>query len=509
MLFQMSVYGAVIIMVIFLIRPIIKRLLPKNILLILWAVVFIRLLIPYTLISPISIYSLWDRSFESSAVEISFPLSSSEPDIDIYPDKIPNSEISEDISNNLMFSSNPTEEKNSVLTLIYLSVSVVAALFFTIIYLRCLKEFKISLPIKNDFTEKWLNEHPLRRSVSIRQSDKISSPITYGILRPVVLMPKSTDWSCEKRLNYVFLHEYVHIRRFNALLKLICTIVLCIHWFNPAVWLMYFLFNRDIELSCDEITVKKSGIGEKADYARTLIEMEENKLFLPSFHSAFVRNFLKERIIAVMKIKKTAFPAVISGAVLTFALISVFAFVSPDKFYSEDKAFEISSENTGKSFTNIELPFTENNIKPNDETYAVYEPFGLTINPISGKLYYNEKPVRRFDDKISNGFFGVKAVGYFEKDGVTDIKAVRENNVLIGLEIISDESFGGENNDFYQRENDMPEMFSAYSEYGLNYNKEETAFYYDGNRVRLFWDSLNSFSSPSLSENPFLSKISN
>ena len=75
----------------------------------------------------------------------------------------------------------------------------------------------MSLPVENDYTRRWLAEHPLRRRLAIRQSDRVSSPLTFGVLRPVILMPKAIDWTDERALAYVLEHEFVHIRRFDAL----------------------------------------------------------------------------------------------------------------------------------------------------------------------------------------------------------------------------------------------------------------------------------------------------
>jgi beta-lactamase regulating signal transducer with metallopeptidase domain len=66
---------------------------------------------------------------------------------------------------------------------------------------------------------RWLREHPTRRNVQIRQSDKIATPLTYGIWKQVVLLPKTTDWTGEAKLFYILTHEFVHIKRFDILSK--------------------------------------------------------------------------------------------------------------------------------------------------------------------------------------------------------------------------------------------------------------------------------------------------
>ena len=107
-------------------------------------------------------------------------------------------------------------------------------------------------------------------------------------------MPKKKDWENSQQLKYVLLHEYTHICRFDMVTKLIAALALCIHWFNPFVWAMYILFNRDIELSCDESVVRHFGENTKSFYARTLITMEEKKSGLTPLYNSFSRNAIEE-----------------------------------------------------------------------------------------------------------------------------------------------------------------------------------------------------------------------
>ena len=97
------------------------------------------------------------------------------------------------------------------------------------------------------------------------------------------MLPGHTDWKDERSLQFVLQHEYVHIRRYDAAWKLAAVLAVCMHWFNPAAWLMYVLLSRDMELSCDEGVVRKLGGESSGAYALTLIEMEEKKSGLAPF----------------------------------------------------------------------------------------------------------------------------------------------------------------------------------------------------------------------------------
>ena len=196
---------------------------------------------------------------------------------------------------------------------------------FAWIYFRCCREFQMSLPMEDCFLENWQRTHPLRRRLSIRQSDQILSPLSYGFWRPVILLPKSTKCGDRFQLRYVLEHEYVHIRYFDAAVKLLMAAALCIHWFNPCVYLMYIFFNRDLELACAEAVVRRFGEEEKSAYAMALIEMEEEKSGLLPLGNSFSKNAIEERIGAIMKIKKISplvhglSAALVCGIALLFA----------------------------------------------------------------------------------------------------------------------------------------------------------------------------------------------
>jgi beta-lactamase regulating signal transducer with metallopeptidase domain len=206
---------------------------------------------------------------------------------------------------------------------------IICALFFLVTHLRSRRDYILALPLENDYVNAWLKKQKLWRSIQIRYSDSIDAPMTYGIWKPVILFPKSTDWQDESRLQYVLTHEMTHIRRFDILLKLLFIVALCVHWFNPLVWVMYVLANRDMELSCDEKVVWTFGETMKSAYALTLIGLEEKKSGFSPLCTNFAKNAIEERIVSIMKIKKMPFfitmLSVVIVAVLTIGVLSAFS----------------------------------------------------------------------------------------------------------------------------------------------------------------------------------------
>lgn len=386
----MSFSGAVLILVVALIRVVAVNRMPKKTFLVLWWIVLLRLLLPFSVPSPWSVYSIIQRNIPAEIVDEMWLGNFSLAEREGQPKDAERAEISEssagenavsefsagkeaisgpsageaEVFNSSagraavsglfagsVFSGSPVRPGSmghpvSVWHILWFAGMVCCGVFFTTSYIRRLLEFRISLPVQNDFVKQWLKENPLMRPLSVRQSDWVSAPLTYGVLRPVILMPKSTDWENKKQLLFIFVHEYVHIRRLDAVAKLIMVLTLCVHWFNPFVWMMYVLFNRDMELACDESVVRKAGESERAVYARMLISMEEERSGLMPLGSGFCKNAVEERITAIMKIRKTSVPAVLTAAVLTVCVTTVFATSAagggeekrsmPDKSFSEE-----------------------------------------------------------------------------------------------------------------------------------------------------------------------------
>ena len=304
---QMSVTGAVMILAITVLRALAINRVPKRTFLLLWGAALARLLVPFSLPSGWSIYSLLGRKAAADVPAAVLPV-------------VPAAGAAA-----VPQSGSAHGAPLPVWSIVWIAGALLCAAVFAVAYWRCYREFQMSLPVKNDFARRWLDAHPLRRTVEIRQSDRISSPLTFGVLRPVILMPKRTDWTDEDALGYVLEHEFVHIRRFDVLFKLALIAAVCAHWFNPMVWAMYVLANRDIELSCDETVVLHFGSGTRASYANVLIRMEETRSGFSPLCSHFSRNAIEERITAIMKTRKTTMLSLLAAAVLVTGTVTVFA----------------------------------------------------------------------------------------------------------------------------------------------------------------------------------------
>ena len=314
----MSVAGGVLILFIVVIRALAIHRLPKTTFLALWMIAALRLLLPLSIPMPFKIHI----------------------DLDVFSDvvqKLPSGNIGFPIPGESRHAydtgavvSSPAAERISIFVILWLVGVLLLALYFSISYLRSMRKFRMSVPDNTPYIREWLNAHQIVRPIEVRSSDLISSPLTYGILHPVILLPKKLDRNDQAALQYVLTHEYVHIRRFDAITKILFAAVLCIHWFNPLVWGMYVLANRDTELSCDAWVIRMMGAKNRSSYALMLIKMEERRSGMSALYSHFGKNAISERIEAIMKFKKTSIWACILALALIAGATTAFAAARTD-----------------------------------------------------------------------------------------------------------------------------------------------------------------------------------
>lgn len=367
---QMSFSGAVLILAVLVLRVLTINRLPKDTFLILWGIVLVRLTVPFSVPSELSVYSWIEQNLDGrltdqgNAEDVDTAAVKNDRNVIKQPINTGNDGIveenavientGEDVTNHKNFDIlyQPLAQGYNFVSgsligfVVWCAGMLLSMTYFTVSYLRCRFEFQTALPVDNPFAQHWLAEHP-HRCPAIRQSDKISTPLTYGIWHPVILMPKNTDWDNTQQLEYILMHEYIHILRCDTLAKLLGTYALCVHWFNPMVWIMYVFFNRDVEISCDEHVVRCFGENAKSVYARILIQMEAQRsnirTYLPLGNGFLFKigdNAMEERITAIMKIKKKSRTAAVLAAGFIVSMTAVFATSAAGKTAAADETQE-------------------------------------------------------------------------------------------------------------------------------------------------------------------------
>lgn len=437
-LLTMSLSAAVMIAAIVILRALLIDRLPKTTFLILWAVVLLRLLVPVSVPSAWSVYSLLQPKQQSiqTVQEESTVLPQVEPVLSqpsaittepVTPavdsaageaEEITATPARQESSSPTVQQSIPTEqqlqaEEEKTKPAISLPVEPSAliwgvgaaalGLYFVVGYWRATREFDMSLPVEHPFCGEWLRRQkekmPLRRQIRIRQFDRIGTPLTYGVRKPTILLPNQTLEEQPKTLTYILTHEYVHIRRFDCVSKLLLSAVLCLHWFNPLVWVMYVLANRDLELSCDEMVLRLLGIENRSAYAMALLEMEEKRSGFGALYSAFGKNAIEERIGAIMKMKKRSLLSVVMAVVLVFTLTACLA-TSP-----------VEEETSAQTASEIAWQYNRENLLWN------YIPYGFEFNQERNKWQYQNVDVHYFLDEK-------KGIEYYTEESGISFRAV-------------------------------------------------------------------------------------
>ena len=312
-LFQMSVSGGILVLFIVVIRALSIHRLPKTTFLVLWIIAALRLILPFSIPLPVNIHIGLDV-FSDVVQE----LPSGNIGSSLLGDNLPSYDTGGSVPSSAIV-------HISTLEILWLVGVLLLALYFFISYFRSMRKFRMSIPDNTTHIREWLNAHQIIRPIEVRSSDLISSPLTYGILHPVILLPKNLDRNDQAALKYVLTHEYVHIRRFDAITKILFAAVLCIHWFNPLAWVMYVLANRDMELSCDAWVIRMMGAKKRSSYALMLIKMEERRSEMSALCSYFGKLAISERIEAIMKFRKTSIWACALALVLVVGATTVFA----------------------------------------------------------------------------------------------------------------------------------------------------------------------------------------
>lgn len=193
---------------------------------------------------------------------------------------------------------------------------------------------------------------------NIYYSDKIDSPFVCGFIKPRIYLPFGLD---EATQNCVLQHEKTHIKNADHLIKAISFVVLCVHWFNPLVWVSYFLLFKDIELSCDESVIKNFDADSCKQYAKALLELGVNKIKFTACPVAFGEVGIKKRIKSVVQYKKAS--RVLVGVALCLCVAVAVCFMTEPQV----KAQEIEAKKPFDELTTEEVttvPTTETQTTP-------------------------------------------------------------------------------------------------------------------------------------------------
>ena len=289
---NMSISASWLVLAVLILRFVLKKA-PKWINVLLWGIVAIRLICPF--------------SFESTLSLI--PSAETIP-LNIGMDTTPtiNSGISA-INNavNPIISQSNTPMAGASVNLLQITIGIyeyiwifgmiALALYTAISYWRLRRKVDTAVRYKDN----------------IFQSENVSFPFVLGIIKPRIYLPFKMNG---QYLEYVVAHEQAHICRKDHWWKPLGFLLLMIHWFNPLMWLAYVLLCRDIELACDEKVIKELGNEQRGDYTQALVACSINRRMIAACPLAFGEVSVKERVKSVMNYKKPAFWVIIISVIV-------------------------------------------------------------------------------------------------------------------------------------------------------------------------------------------------
>lgn len=289
---NMSISASWLVLAVLILRFVLKKA-PKWINVLLWGIVAIRLICPF--------------SFESTLSLI--PSAETIP-LNIGMDTTPtiNSGISA-INNavNPIISHSNTPMAGASVNLLQITIGIyeyiwifgmiALALYTAISYWRLRRKVDTAVRYKDN----------------IFQSENVSFPFVLGIIKPRIYLPFKMNG---QYLEYVVAHEQAHICRKDHWWKPLGFLLLMIHWFNPLMWLAYVLLCRDIELACDEKVIKELGNEQRGDYTQALVVCSVNRRMIAACPLAFGEVSVKERVKSVMNYKKPAFWVIIISVIV-------------------------------------------------------------------------------------------------------------------------------------------------------------------------------------------------
>ena len=309
---NMSVAAGWLILAVLVLRLLLKKA-PRWITCLLWALVAVRLVCPVSLQSPVSAYQVATPAAVQDSGGVTYfqyvHTSGDKPSIQLDVETIRPAGITPVQQDTAADTSHTVTRYMPPYVMIWLAVGGALLLYGLVSTLRLRYRVREGMRLRENI---WL-------------CDAVTSPFLLGILRPRIYLPSGMD---ERQMDYVLAHEHAHLRRGDHIWKPLGYLLLAVHWFNPLVWVAYWLFCRDIETACDERVVRSMGVEDKKAYSMALLTCSQGRRMVLACPVAFGEVGVKSRIKAVLHYKKPGFWIVLA-AVLACIVVAVCFLTDP------------------------------------------------------------------------------------------------------------------------------------------------------------------------------------
>lgn len=333
-LLNLSITASWLILAVLCIRLLFRKI-PKWITCLLWGVVAIRLIFPFSIESAFSLQLSAEPIRTSTMVEGEL--------IPYVPSVNSNIGVVENTVNPLLAEAFAYQETESVAPLqiateiagsVWLSGMVVLLIFALV------SMIKLRLRVRE----------AVRYKENIYICDAVKSPFILGIIKPRIYLSSALS---EEEMDYIIAHERAHLKRKDHLWKPFGYLLLCIYWFNPLCWIAYIMLCKDIELACDEKVIKDMSFGDKKEYSRVLLFCATQRHLVMACPLAFGEVGVKERVKTVLNYKKPTFWITIA-AIVVCAIVAICFLTNPAKEYQIRITIPAGSE-TGFYYSDEEI----------------------------------------------------------------------------------------------------------------------------------------------------------
>ena len=392
---QMSMAASIVIVMILLVRLVLKRF-PKIFSYLLWIILLVRLLLPF--------------SFEMSYRSIPTQMKAESNEEMVVSDTVQAEYIEYTNTEKIRI-------KEPIYPYLWIGGIGIFVIYYIVSYARIRRRLVGAVPYNQD--------------EDIYFADNIQVPFVIGAMNPKIYLPSDL---MDKEIGYIILHETYHIRRKDHIVKPLALLALTIHWFNPLVWLSFYLMTRDMEMSCDEAVMKRLSEEERQDYMKSLLQLATGRRLFSGISIAFGEGDTKSRINNVVRWKKAGLLKIASatGVVICIVIIGVLipknkTVTHPFNWIKQAKLSQLTCEDVDETVLR-DLVYVLKEIKVDEfQEYTEYvAEIELTFeeNGQSIRLIYGDGvTLFSFENTISDG----KLWGVEDKDLALCMKEVRNN----------------------------------------------------------------------------------
>ncbi|MVP00684.1 M56 family metallopeptidase [Paenibacillus lutrae] len=402
---NMSITASYVAIAVIMARFLLRRA-PKIFSYILWSAVIVRLVIPVSFTSSFSILRLVQPQVKAGTGVMEYV----PQDIGMQLKPVMDAGISgirNFVNTSLpaaapMASANPIQIILWTGSMIWLTGAAILLLYSVLSYLRILDRVRTATLVKDNIFE----------------TDQIATPFVCGFVKPKIYIPTGMS---EHELAYILLHERIHIRRRDYLIKPFAFMMLIIHWFNPLMWLSYALMSKDMEMSCDESVVKKMGHQIKGSYSASLLSLSVSRSgLLKGSPLAFGESNVKARIKNILAYRQPS-SWMVAFSLLVIAALVIGCTANPKPLQQSSQP--VQSEDAVDKLMKNKTLYVGNHIKVGGLIGGTPKPIGLEVKDI--ELQTKAPPYGLTINYIMNDSAGVM------KEGAISDEAFYRNSILL------------------------------------------------------------------------------